>query len=115
MSNALDPEVVELIEAMNKFPGVETISSCCGHGKDVFNIWFVVEDLEDLPELLYCVDVCHNGVYGWSVEVTTDCGASPVHFRLHSKSQGEMAYLEAIKIAEFMNKAGLETDEEPER
>jgi hypothetical protein len=102
MSNVLDSEVVELVNALNTFPGVETTSSCCGHGNDVFNIWFAVDDLDDLPEMLYHIDVCHSGVGGWSVEVTTDCGMSPVHFRLHSETKGEAAYSEATKLAKIM-------------
>ena len=105
MSNVLDPEVVDLVNALNTFPGVSTTSSCCGHGNDVFNIWFVVECLENLPELLYCIDGCHSGIYGWNVEVTTDCGMQPVSFRLHSEALGNKAYAEAIKLADFINKS----------
>ena len=101
----LDPEVTELVKAINLFPGIKTIESCCGHGKNVFNIWFVANDLTDLPGVLYYVDKCHNGIPGWSVKVTTDCGMSPVHFRLSSSTRGEQAYLEAKKIAKFMNQS----------
>ena len=111
MSNVLDPEVVELVNAINMFAGVETVSSCCGHENDVFNIWFIVDDLNDLPGPLWCIDVCHSGVPGWNVEVSTDCAMMPVKFRLHSKAKGEQAYLEAIKIAEFMNSCETEQEE----
>jgi hypothetical protein len=98
----MDPEAVELVEALNLFSGVRTISSCCGHGRDTFSIWFVVEDLESLPPILYHIDGCHSGVYGWAVEVTTDCAMSPVKFRLDSTSRGEQAYSEAQQIAKFI-------------
>jgi hypothetical protein len=102
MDIPLNPEVAALVEALNTFDGVETISSCCGYGKDVFNIWLIVEELDALPELLWHIDGCHTGVYGWGMEVTTDCAGSPVHFRLHSEAKGEQAYSEAVKIAEYM-------------
>jgi len=98
----LDPEVKELVEALNTFHRVKTIESCCGHGKDVINIWFTVKDLENLPQVLWYIDKCHNGIPGWSVEVTTDCAMSPVHFRLSSSTKGKQAYAEAAEIAKFI-------------
>ena len=38
----LDPEVVALCEALNTLPGIETVSSCCGHGQRPYRIWFIV-------------------------------------------------------------------------
>lgn len=98
----MDPEVIELVEALNLFPGIKTVESCCGHGKDTFNIWFEADDLESLPLVLWHIDGCHSGVCGWTVEVTTDCGMSPVHFRLGSSVKGEQAYSEAKQIAKFI-------------
>lgn len=36
----MDKECVELCNALNNIPYVTTFESCCGHGKDVFRIWF---------------------------------------------------------------------------
>ena len=69
--NDMDTECVSLCDAMNRFPGIETILSCCGHGKKPFMIWFVTRSLEDLPALVYFFDG-HTGVYGWRVGVNTD-------------------------------------------
>lgn len=104
LPNDIDKESILLCNAMNCFPGIQTIESCCGHGKDCFRIWFDVEDLEDLPPLLYFFDGCHTGVYGWSIKVTTDCGMSPVSFYVESSTLGEEAYTESITMSEEMHK-----------
>ncbi len=100
----LDPEVRPLVEAMNRFSGITTIESCCGHGKEPFRIWFVADDLEDLPPLLWSLDGCHCGVYGWSVMARTDCTADGVRFYVQSPGRGAKAYGEADHIARSINK-----------
>lgn len=40
----MDPECVNLCEAMNLLPGIKTTESCCGHGKASYCIWFRVAD-----------------------------------------------------------------------
>jgi hypothetical protein len=52
----LDPECVELVEAMNNFDGIRTTCSCCGHGKTPFRIFFLADSLDALRPLLYAVD-----------------------------------------------------------
>lgn len=96
--NEMDEECIALCNAINKIPGLRTTSSCCGHGKELFRIWFDVDNLKCLPILLYYCDPCHVG-FRWNCLVTTDCGMSPVSFRLESKSMGEQSYGEAQRIA----------------
>ena len=100
----IDEESILLCNAMNCFPGIQTIESCCGHGKDCFRIWFVIEDLDDLPPLLYFFDGCHTGVYGWNIKVNTDCSMNPVTFFVESSTTGEESYEESITIAKEMHK-----------
>lgn len=76
----IDPECISLVKAMNQYPGIKTIESCCGHGERPFRIWFEADNLEVLPPLLYWFDACHCGYTGWNIKVTTDCAMSPVHF-----------------------------------
>lgn len=97
----LDPECQALCEAMNNLPGIMTISSCCGHGNTPFGIWFVADELRDLPRLLYWFDVCHSGAVGWQVIAKTDCGMSPVTFRVEGPT-GDEAYAEAKEIADMI-------------
>ena len=95
----LDPEVLSLCRAMNAFPGICTVDSCCGHGREPFRIWFKAESLEALPDLLFLFDGCHTGLYGWRVIAVTDCGAGPVTFF----AEGPVgAYKAAEGIAEAM-------------
>ena len=42
----LDVECKALCIAMNRLPGIVTESSCCGHGKQPYRIWFRVTDFE---------------------------------------------------------------------
>jgi hypothetical protein len=111
----MDEECIKLCDAINKISDLYTIESCCGHGKEPFRIWISIDDLEDLPTLLYYCDPCHVG-FRWNCFVTTDCGMNPVHFRLESESKGEQSYEEADIIAEEIEKylleEALEEDEE---
>jgi len=92
----IDPECVPLCAAMNRVPGIQTIESCCGHGKDPFRVWFVATSLDRLPDLLYWFDGCHSGFYDWKVTVATDCAKSPVHFKVEGPAG---AFSEADSIA----------------
>ena len=101
MNESLDEEVIALVHALNRFEGINTISSCCGHGKSPFCIWFKAELLEDLPPIIYLFDKCHCGFWGWKVEVITDCAESPVTFMIEGPVG---AYDEANEIAKIMVK-----------
>ncbi len=95
----MDKECIALCDAMNRFEGIRTYESCCGHNKSEFNIWFVAESLEVLPELLYWFAGCHCGFYGWSIKVKTDCGMSRPTFNVEGPAG---AYEEADEIARLM-------------
>ena len=101
-TGTMDLECVALCDAMNRFDGIQTYESCCGHGKDAFCIWFSADSLEVLPPVLYWFDACHGGA-NWSVHVTTDCAYSPATFRAESSAWGDFAYEEAGDIAKHMN------------
>lgn len=100
----IDKECVALCEAMNALPGIRTIESCCGHGERPFRIWFKTARLRNLPRLLYWFNGCHSAVYGWTVQVTTDCGMSPATFCATTEAMGEQAFQEANEIAEAMRR-----------
>lgn len=103
--NKIDKECVPLINAMNQCRGIDTIESCCGHGKSTFRIYFKPKRLVDLPFLLFYFDGCHTGEYGWVCRVRTDCAMSPVHFVVESSTMGKEAYKSANNIAKAINKA----------
>lgn len=98
-SGIMDKECVRLCDAINAIPGLETVESCCGHGKDKFRIWFYAHRLDILPILLYFTMPCHVG-FRWHCTVQTDCGMSPVVFRLESEAKGDVAYRQADRIAD---------------
>ena len=88
----MDKECINLCEQMNRYPGIRTFESCCGHGNSDYHIWFLVDNMMLLPRLIYWFAGCHCGIYGWHVEVTTDCGMSPVHFSLVGPKEYDARY-----------------------
>jgi hypothetical protein len=42
----LDPECRELCEALNLLPGITTTSSCCGHGREPYRVFFAADSLD---------------------------------------------------------------------
>ena len=99
----MDKECIKLCDAINLIPGIKTIESCCGHGKGPYRIFFKAESLDALPDILYCIDGCHTGEYGWKVDVGTDCCKSPATFCIEGPV-GESAYKAADVIADFIIK-----------
>jgi len=61
----LDPEVAELVWAMNRLPGIETNGSCCGHGNRPFVIYFIVTDFEARGLLTLSRLLSHNYHFFW--------------------------------------------------
>ena len=99
----IDPEVVDLCNALNNIPGVRTSESCCGHGKEPFCIWFRVKSLKPLPKIAYWCNPCHCSAGMWQLIATTDCAMSPIRFRIESKDVGEVAYRQAADMAQRIN------------
>ena len=97
-----DRECVNICKAINRLEDIITVCSCCGHGKDNFRIWLKVNDLSELPIMLYYLDKCHVG-FSWDCFATTDCGMSPVTFRIESQCKGDEAYKQAEIIANKIN------------
>lgn len=76
----IDPQCRALVEAMNAMPGIRTTESCCGHGQNLFRVWFVPSNLKRLPPLLYFFSENNTGIPGWRVEVYTDASMAPARF-----------------------------------
>lgn len=77
-------------------PGLATAESCCGHGERPFRIWLAADDLAALPQLAHFLAGCHDGLGGWRLIVSTDCGMSPAVFEIEWPPG---AYEAADKIA----------------
>ncbi|KKM83450.1 hypothetical protein LCGC14_1309350 [marine sediment metagenome] len=98
----MDPECVPLCDAINRIPGVRTTESCCGHDKGKFRVFFQPKDQRTLAILLYFLDSCHVG-FRWDCAVYTDCAMLPARYYIQSQVEGDEAYEQANKVAEFIN------------
>lgn len=103
----VDKECIRLCKAINQISGIESMSSCCGHGESPYHIFFVADSLDALPNLLYWFDPCHCGLYGWQVIVRTDCGKRPPYFMIEGPIGAHAEADEIAKIIE-LEELGLE-------
>lgn len=103
----LDPECRELCEALNLLPGITTTSSCCGHGREPYRIFFAAGSLDALPAVCWCADECHSGQEGWRVFVFTDCVMRPVDFVLEGPPGAYGASQEIAALARKCAEGGL--------
>lgn len=99
----IDPEVIELCDAINKFKKIKTWVSCCGHGKDPFVIGCHSDtEIDSLP-LQHIIQKYSN----WSIINKGYDFQNLYTFAI----QGPVgAYGESNKIAEFIMKF-LESEE----
>lgn len=69
----LDGEVRELVLALNRLPGIQTTGSCCGHGKEPYQIWFMVTDPSQrgLLTLSRLMSLNYYG-FGWNWKIILD-------------------------------------------
>lgn len=65
----LDPEVVDLCEALNSIHGIHTISSCSGHGKREA---FVNISISKLESLLFLLKILSIDIFRFSFVLTSD-------------------------------------------
>lgn len=95
----MDLECIKICDALNTIRGIETINSCCGHGKHGFWIYFLATSFKALAKVCYYADTCHSGLTGWHVIAYTDCGCAPNRFLLEGPT-GD--YMGANHIAELI-------------
>ena len=98
----MDQECVDLCNAINEIPGLDTVSSCCGHGKHDMWVWLRAATPRDLYVLSRCIDKRYYGsLCHWTLEVSSDdqITGNPVSFWLKSHTVGYDAYAEATKLA----------------
>lgn len=106
----MDSEVIDLCDAMNALPGINTVESCCGHGSDHFSIYFRVTDEKGLFFLTRCVDRRYwKYGYLWKIELSVGDtmfigGHRPVIYHLHSGPiVGKDSYEQAQSLVQNMN------------
>jgi hypothetical protein len=105
----MDAECVQLCDAMNALPGVETTESCCGHGKSEFHVWFKVTNPRGLFFITRCTDRRYwRYGYKWRIELSVgdryENGYLPVDYLLTSIGvMGDEAYEQAKDLVRNMN------------
>ena len=102
----MDPEVIDLCNAINALPGLKTEDSCCGHGKNLFSIFFRVTSLHD--GLFFLARCCDRRYFkhDWKIEIMVGDQMKkipPTTFWLHSINRGRKAYIEAKDLVANMN------------
>ena len=97
----MDAECLQLCDAMNLVPGIETCLSCCGHGELPYAVWFTAESIDALPELLMWFHHLNCGYDGWKVIAVPDCFGCSVIFMIEGPI-GEEAYKQADEIAKLI-------------
>lgn len=101
----MDRECISLCDALNSIEGVRTYESCCGHGKDNFEIFMKITDWDALFFINRCID-CRYFQHNWTMR--TIIGDRPLSYKattfwLSSESRGERAYQEAMDLVDNMN------------
>jgi hypothetical protein len=96
----MDPECLALCDAINAIPGLKTHSSCSGHGKEPFRIWFCAETVRSLFILVRHLDTRYGAPVGWTCQVEdTDLVEEPVVFMVERQYDGPQIYGEADRIS----------------
>ena len=91
----LDPEVIPLCEALNSLGGIETISSCCGHGYAPFRVYFTAANFNSLRPILEVIDESEI----WSMRTSMATGNMKIYFVLDGQKQ---SYAEANTLADAL-------------
>lgn len=102
--------VVDLCNAINSLPGLQTQESCCGHGERSFQIFF---EVKEAGQGLFFLTRCKDQRYWqfgdiWDIKLSVgdifDNGILPTIFLLTSNSsKGEAAYSQAKDLINNMN------------
>jgi len=108
-----DKECVSLCNAIDSICELSPISSCCGHGKGPFRIWFMVDadwdeenagadgtvSIYGLMSLAYLLTTNHGGFTQWYIKVVTNWEREWLQFVLVGPS-GQEGYNSADKLAQ---------------
>ena len=91
----LDSEVIPLCKALNSLSGIETISSCCGHGYAPFRVYFTAANLDSLRPILEVIDESEI----WSMRTSMATGNMEIYFVLDAPKE---SYSEANTLADAL-------------
>lgn len=87
----MDEECIDICDALNTLPSVETTESCCGHGTNPFMIFLTVTDMYSLSILSRSFDKRYIGTsIPWHIELfSADNGCPKFGMYLHSEKPYE--------------------------
>jgi hypothetical protein len=95
----IDTECQRLVCALNLIPGIETLSSCCGHGSHEFYVFFCISGTGGLD---FLVSTLGSNNMDWSVQVyfgNRKSNGDGTMFYLATTSVGDEAYAAADSLA----------------
>lgn len=103
----MDKEIIDLCDAMNSLPGIETSGSCSGHEKYPLSIFFKSTDYEGLFFLTRSIDNRYWKYGGkWSIKLIVgdmyENNYLPITYLLESEDIGNEAYKQATDLIENM-------------
>ena len=93
----MDPECIPICDALNALDGIETISSCCGHGYAPFRIYFEADTMDALKPILTAIDESEF----WRIRVSMATGNMSIYFVLDGP-QDDDAYRMADTLAQIL-------------
>ena len=96
----MDLECVSLCDALNMYPGIKTVSSCCGHGRHSYGVWFKSTNNKSLAWVIFHTSYLSRY---WSISVDTEGTASEITYwlkRKFKKSEYNPDKYEAYLVAE---------------
>jgi len=112
----MDKECIALCDAINRIPGLDTVESCCGHGKKSFRVFLHADDVLALYWLARSLSRSYGPphLFGWELVVTvSDISYNSngdmrrdngdVVFMLTSgDNKGKKAYEQANELAKYI-------------
>ncbi len=98
----IDNECLRLCEALNKLPGIETYSSCCGHGRETFYVAFHATSVDSLRLLSTVLGKMAIGVLSaWRIALVPPKYPDRCLFILEGP-RGQPAYTDAIELTKLI-------------
>lgn len=73
----MDPECIPLCDALNALPGIRTLESCCGHGREPHRVWFAAASVDNLRPVLVAARKSQGP---WTVRAGWANGSDTIYF-----------------------------------
>lgn len=105
IKDELDPEVISLVDILNKFENIETLSSCSGH--NIEPLWIEIK-FSSLQSLCLILKIIYEKFpFDFILETTPgemDCKLTEAKLKLTTTAIGEEAYKKAKEFAQELQR-----------